>query len=522
MHVDRLFAILQGFGLASSDVKRVDVLLRVEAFDAANSQAYEVGYPVRVDERPTLDVAEPAPGAKVVEGNPLYVNVKAFDDVGIEYVNIIATYGNGQTPYIQRLRTSPYNFMVPVPAFDNANPDANRIHLAIEAVDTYGVAHNDFDAHRAEESLDVEIIRDQLPSVVIATPKDGAESTEGQLLLVEVNAVDDVGVDRVVLNIAGYKGGDRSLTDMVFPYEFLVEVPYGQAGTDLSLTASTLERRADGKGRSVSTAQPVKVRVIKDTKVPQLTVKLPLATGASVAEKRSLPYQLEVTDNVRVGSVSLGLYADRNGDGTFADNERVADRLLLSGPYIGNLPVGSIADYLGRTTDLPESLSLQLRVTARDPSGNEAKENIGVNLLRNQPPEVNAIKLLDARGFAMGEVTELTEGRGIVVQVQASDAEVGVDAAALYYSIGAAGAEPKFQALGEDSAAPYQFHFKVPTGRVDQVLRLRAKARDLDGYESGFVDLPGSIKIKADKAPNARIVKPVSYTHLTLPTICSV
>ena len=240
----------------------------------------------------------------------------------------------------------------------------------------------------------------------------------------------------MVLNIAGYKGGDRSLTDMVFPYEFLVEVPYGQAGTDLSLTASTLERRADGKGRSVSTAQPVKVRVIKDTKVPQLTVKLPLATGASVAEKRSLPYQLEVTDNVRVGSVSLGLYADRNGDGTFADNERVADRLLLSGPYIGNLPVGSIADYLGRTTDLPESLSLQLRVTARDPSGNEAKENIGVNLLRNQPPEVNAIKLLDARGFAMGEVTELTEGRGIVVQVQASDAEVGVDAAALYYSIG--------------------------------------------------------------------------------------
>ena len=41
MHVDRLFTILQGFGLASSDVKRVDVLLKVEAFDAANSQAYE-------------------------------------------------------------------------------------------------------------------------------------------------------------------------------------------------------------------------------------------------------------------------------------------------------------------------------------------------------------------------------------------------------------------------------------------------------------------------------------------------
>ncbi len=171
LHVERLATILQGFGLSTADVRRVDVLVKVEAFDVANSQAWEIGYPVRPDERPTLDVAEPVPGAKVVEGNPLYVNVKAFDDVGIEYVNIIATYGNGQTPYIQRLRTSPYNFMVPVPAFDNANPAANRIHLAIEAVDTYGVAHNDLDAHRAEESLDVEIIRDQLPSRPRTTAK---------------------------------------------------------------------------------------------------------------------------------------------------------------------------------------------------------------------------------------------------------------------------------------------------------------------------------------------------------------
>ena len=40
------------------------------------------------------------------------------------------------------------------------------------------------------------------------------------------------------------------------------------------------------------------------------------------------------------------------------------------------------------------------------------------------------------------------------------------------------------------------------------VLRFRAKARDLDGYESAMVDLPGSILIKADKPPQARIVKP--------------
>ena len=63
----------------------------------------------------------------------------------------------------------------------------------------------------------MEVTRDQLPSVVVGAPQNNSETTEGQLLLVEINAVDDVGIDRVVLNIGGLKGGDRSLTDMVFP-----------------------------------------------------------------------------------------------------------------------------------------------------------------------------------------------------------------------------------------------------------------------------------------------------------------
>ena len=474
MHVDRLHQILAGFGLTHDEVSRVDVWVRVEAFDAANSQAREVSYPVRVDERPVLDVIEPVPGAKVVEGNPLYVNVKAFDDVGIEYLHLRATYDNGQAPYEMRLRSAPYNFSIPVPEFDPANPQANRVHVNVEAVDTYGVAHGDLDAHRAEEQFDVEIVQDQAPSVAIGIPKDNSEIDEGQLMLVQINAVDDVGIDRVVLNVAGLKGGDRSFTDMVFPYEFLVEIPYGQAGTDLHLTASTLERRANGQARSVSTVRPVRVRVFKDDKAPEMVVKLPVATGASVAEKRDLPYQLEVSDNVRVGSVGLGLYVDRDGDGTYADNERVVDRLMLSAPFIGSLPLNTIAEYLGRTDNLPDALPMQLQITARDASGNETRERIVVTLRRNQVPEINAIKLLDARGFAMGEVSELTEGRGVVIQVQASDPEVGVDSASLFYSIGPVDATPAYQPLGEDSAAPYQFHFKVPNGRVDLVLRFRA------------------------------------------------
>ncbi|WP_443190685.1 Ig-like domain-containing protein [Pseudomonas indica] len=508
LHVDRLQQILDGFGVTHDQVSAVEVWVKVDAYDVANSYSTRVSYPVRVDERPVLDVVEPLAGAKVVEGNPLYVNVKAFDDVGIEYVHLRATYGNGQQPYEMRLRTAPYNFSVPMSVFDPANPAANRVHLSIEAVDTYGVAHNDLDKHRAEEGLDVEIVQDQAPSVVIGTPKDGSQVIEGQLMLVQVNAVDDVGIDRVVLNVAGLKGGDRSFTDLVFPYEFLVEIPYGQAGTDLLLTASTLERRANGQARSVTTPRPVRVHTFKDEQPPQLVVKLPVSPGASASEKRALPYQLEVEDNVRVGSVGLGLYVDRDADGQFVDGERVADRLMITAPFFGSLPLGSIAEYLGRTDALPDALSMQLRITARDGAGNETVQNIPVTLRKNQLPEVNAIKLLDARGFAMGDVSSLTEGRGIVIQVQASDPEVGVDSASLFYSIGAADATPVYQPLGEDSAAPYQFHFKVPNGRVGQVLRLRAKARDLDGYESPMVDLPGALKIEADQAPQARIVKP--------------
>ena len=46
----------------------------------------------------------------------------------------------------------------------------------------------------------------------------------------QINALDDVGIDKVVLNVANLNKGDRSITDATYPYEFLVEVPYGQAG----------------------------------------------------------------------------------------------------------------------------------------------------------------------------------------------------------------------------------------------------------------------------------------------------
>ena len=42
----------------------------------------------------------------------------------------------------------------------------------------------------------------------------------GEYLLVQINALDDVGIDKVVLNVANLNKGDRSITDATYPYEF--------------------------------------------------------------------------------------------------------------------------------------------------------------------------------------------------------------------------------------------------------------------------------------------------------------
>ena len=55
-------------------------------------------------------------------------------------------------------------------------------------------------------------------------------------------------------------------------------------------------------------------------------------------------------------------------------------------------------------------------------------------------PEVTELQVLDARGFNLGQaLSSVTEGRGIVVNVVASDREEGVDSVRLYRALNASG-----------------------------------------------------------------------------------
>ena len=510
IHVDRLQDIINQFPqLSLSGNEKYDVWIKLVARDAAgNVREREVRYPVRIDERPVVDILTPTTGAKVVEGTPLTVNVKAFDDVGIDSLRLTAMHGTSTAQiYNILLRQPPYGFQLKVPAFDASNSANNLVTLHVEAIDTYGAAFGDLDKHRAQEDETLQIVQDQPPSVAIGAPKDGATVTEGEHLLVQVNAADDVGIDRVVLQVAGLAGGDRVFTDTSYPFEFLVDVPYGQAGQDLTLSASAVEKRYSGTARVATTLTPVHVHVERDTTAPDLTVSQPAATGATVVEKRALSFVADAHDNVAVSTVKVEVAVDINGDGQFTPDEVIAQRTLLNPPYAGSISIGTLSDYLGDKAAGVDHLPLQLTITAQDGAGNQSVVTRPVMLVRNQPPSIDGIEILDDQGYSLGtNVSQITEGRNIVVQVAAHDPEAGVQSARLYQAVNPSEAA-SYTKVGEDNAAPFQFHIKVPEGSAGSVLSFEADATDVDGYQSALSAVH-NISIVADQPPTAGIVKP--------------
>jgi len=122
--------------------------------------------------------------------------------------------------------------------------------------------------------------------------------------------------------------------------------------------------------------------------------------------------------------------------------------------------------------------------------------------------KIHAREILDSRGFNLGDArADITEGRGIIVNVIATDREVGVDSARLYRALGSTVQDSDYKLVSQDEAAPFQFHVTVPVGHVGEVLSFRADAKDVDGYSSALSSAR-NLTILADEPPNATIVKP--------------
>ena len=460
------------------------------------------------------DILKPLNAASVVEGTDLQINVAAYDDVGIDSLEIDVKVGaDGQETSILSnpvtLRQPPYSISVRLPAADLVNPERNRVVVSATALDTYGAAHGDLDKHQATEEIVARLVADVPPEVKIATPTDGTAVTEGEFVLVQITAIDDVGIDKVTLNVQNLVGGDKVLTDVTFPYEFLLELPYGQAGNALELTASATEQRQNGAARTVQALETVTLVVNEDVDPPTLTVTAPaqISPLPTVAEKRFFNYAITALDDVRVTSVKLQLAADSNNDGLFDDSEIKHTKVLLAPPYSGAMSVESIEDYTDQQIDL---LPLQFTVIAQDGAGNQSIVTRALNLVRNQPPVVTGFQVLDQRGQSLGAVQEMTEGREFIVHVLASDQEVGVDSVTLYRATGENLDLSAFVAVASDGAAPFQFSETAPVGQIGQRIVYKAIATDVDGKVSQLAASPAkSLTVKQDEPPEVTIVSPL-------------
>ncbi|MEJ2063568.1 MAG: Ig-like domain-containing protein [Reinekea sp.] len=488
------------------DIELAAIYIKLEAEDAwGNVVEAESFFNVRRDEPPVIDIVEPLINTDVVEQTPMYVSITGFDDVGITEVELKAEYGNGDTAYTRTLRQPPWQFEVPVPAFDDDNPNHNTVTLTATALDTYGDRTGDSLHRVTEPARTITIVKDEPPVVAFGLPVDGDTVTEGEYVLIQLTAVDDVAVNSVSVQVDGLISGNKTLTDMVAPYEFLLSIPYGQAGQPVTLTASVTETRYTGEARTVQAVNTVVLDVLADTIAPEIQIEQPYIQGTTVVEKGFLPYRMIIKDNVSVSSVRTTLFADKNGNGSFETAEAIATQVQLAAPYAGSISVSTIEAYWQDAATAPEQMALQFKVEASDGVGNKSVQTRPVKLIKNAKPEVTAIQILDSSGNSMGGINEITEGRRVRVTVAANDPEVGVDSVQLFQASG----DSAFASVGTDGAAPFAFDIAVPSGKAGDVLKFKAIATDVDGYQSDD-SLVRSLTIVADVAPEVSIVKPAN------------
>lgn len=474
------------------------VWLKLRAVDA-NGNEYEVenAFKVNIDQRPVVDIVSPNLQSKIVEGAPVSVNIHAQDDVKIEYVRA-SVFNKDKLIESRRFEKGPYTFSFYAPTQAELNNDTIRID--VEALDSYGQKYNDVDNHLAKESITLPIVADQAPVAEIAFPQNNANYIEGQTVLTQVVASDDVGIDNVSLQVKGLVGGDLTLSDGKYPYEFVFKIPFGQTGKDIELLATVTEHRKENARTSFS--NKTKLHVSKDTTAPIISIINP-QQGVTVTEQGRLKYAVDATDNVEVSSVNTQLVYDFNNDGVIANSDIISQNFSLIPPYNGEFVLPKLQQLNQHES---EAAQLQVRVIASDGAGNTAAESTGILLRANSSPDINNIILLDTRGIALDNQQSVTVGRDFIANVHASDLESGVESVTLYRSVNNDTIE-SFEEVGLSGTAPFTFEQSSRDLSVGDTIYFRAKAIDTYGKESDFSSA-FAFTVMADQPPEVYIVQP--------------
>lgn len=131
------------------------------------------------------------------------------------------------------------------------------------------------------------------PTVTFGQPLENAEVSG--VVSVAVDAVDNVGVDRVVLRVNGTEIG----TDRNAPYQFTIDTYEYENGV------ITLEAVAyDASGNLSSVSRTVTVLNVPDVEAPTVRVVSP-ADGAGVSTKKAFNISVSASDNVGVAELDI-------------------------------------------------------------------------------------------------------------------------------------------------------------------------------------------------------------------------
>ncbi len=151
---------------------------------------------------PTVNIVEPPDGIPVIEGTTISVSVEAMDDIAVERVKFLV---DGQV--VATDTTVPFQSEILVPT------GVTQVTVKARAFDLGG---NSGDS----PPIVLDVMPDQPPTVQIITPPDASDVVEGQVIQVEVEATDDVGIERVEFLMNGQLV--ETVTDEPFVAQFVV------------------------------------------------------------------------------------------------------------------------------------------------------------------------------------------------------------------------------------------------------------------------------------------------------------
>ncbi len=238
---------------------------------------------------PVISIDTPAARTILDPGESFDVIVTASDASGVEQIDfsssgLIVASAAETFPAAGLSETASFSLTVPVDA-----PDAASFTLVATARDGVGLIGSTSRTVRAAD--------DNPPVVAIASLAPDANVESGEVVSLQLDASDNVSLDRIVIGIGGQTALDLAYVDQTSVSTTVqISIPSPSiVGADLALTATAFDE--DG---NQSSASPIVVTVVDET----LPVVAWVDSLSNADPGESVSLQLEATDVQGIASIS--------------------------------------------------------------------------------------------------------------------------------------------------------------------------------------------------------------------------